>query len=107
MKILFLADNFPPERNAQASRVFERACFWAKWGHDIGVLTCAPNFPEGKVYAGYANSWYRTEKIAGILTIRVKTFIAANAGTVLRIVDFLSFMVAALVAGIFQPRPDV
>ncbi len=107
MKILFLADNFPPERNAQASRVYERACFWVKWGHDVSVLTCAPNFPEGKVYAGYANSWYQTEEMSGIRTIRVKTFMAANAGTVLRIVDFLSFMTAALVAGIFQPRPDV
>lgn len=107
MKILFLADNFPPERNAQASRVYERACFWVKWGHDVSVLTCAPNFPEGKVYAGYANSWYQTEEVSGIRTIRVKTFMAANAGTVLRIVDFLSFMMAALVAGIFQPRPDV
>lgn len=107
MKILFIADNFPPERNAQASRVFERACFWVKWGHDVSVLTCAPNFPEGKIYAGYANSWYRTESMSGIRAIRVKTFVAANAGTVLRIIDFLSFMIAALVAGIFQPRPDI
>ncbi len=58
MTILFLADNFPPEKNAQASRVYERACYWVKWGHEVTVITCAPNFPEGKVYPGYRNRWY-------------------------------------------------
>ncbi len=107
MKILFLADNFPPERNAQASRVYERACSWVKWGHTVTVLTCAPNFPEGKVYPGYTNAWYRTEEISGIRVVRVKTFVAANSGTVLRIVDFVSFMLTSFVAGLFQTRPDV
>lgn len=107
MKILFLADNFPPEKNAQASRVFERARYWVRWGHEVTVITCAPNFPEGKVYPGYKNSWYRRETRDGIQVIRVKTFIAPNRGTVTRILDFLSFMFAAFAAGLFQPRPDV
>ena len=40
MKILFLTDNFPPEVNAAASRVYERAVYWAKWGHDVTIITC-------------------------------------------------------------------
>lgn len=107
MHILFLADNFPPEKNAQASRVFERACYWVKWGHRVTVITCAPNFPEGKVYAGYRNRWYQTEEISGIRVVRVKTFIAANAGRYKRIADFLSFMGSSYVAGLVQERPDV
>lgn len=107
MHILFLADNFPPEKNAQASRVFERACYWVKWGHRVTVITCAPNFPEGKVYAGYRNRWYRTEEISGIRVVRVKTFIAANAGRYKRIADFLSFMGSSYLAGLVQERPDV
>jgi colanic acid biosynthesis glycosyl transferase WcaI len=107
MNILFLADNFPPEKNAQASRVYERGCYWVKWGHRLTVITCAPNFPEGKVYTGYKNSWRSTEELSGIQVVRVKTFIAANAGTVLRILDFLSYMVTAFWAGLFQSRPDV
>jgi colanic acid biosynthesis glycosyl transferase WcaI len=31
MRILFLTENFPPETNAAATRVFERACYWVKW----------------------------------------------------------------------------
>lgn len=107
MNILFLADNFPPERNAQASRVFERACYWAKWGHSVTVLTCAPNFPEGRLFPGYKNRWFQVQEISGIRVIRVKTFIAPNAGTILRITDYLSFMVTGFVAGLLAPRPDV
>ena len=102
-----LADNFPPERNAQASLVFERALYWAKWGHDVTVLTCAPNFPEGKVYPGYSNRCRQVEQLSGIRIVRIKTFIAANSGRILRILDYLSFMLAAVLAGLFEQRPDV
>lgn len=107
MDILFLADNFPPEKNAQASRVYERACYWVKWGHRVTVITCAPNFPEGKVYPGYKNRWYNVEDVSGIRVVRVKTFVAPNSGTVLRVIDFLSYMFTAFVAGLFQRRPDL
>lgn len=107
MKILFLSDNFPPETNASATRVYERAVFWARWGHEVTVITSWPNFPQGKLHAGYENKWYAVEDMDGIRVVRVKTFIAANKGTLLRMIDFLSFMVTAFVAGLFQPRPDV
>ena len=107
LKILFLTDNFPPEVNASASRVFERALYWVKWGHDVTVITCAPNFPEGKIYEGYKNKWYQVENMNGINVARVKTFVASNQGTVFRIIDFLSFMVSSFFAGIFQKSPDV
>jgi len=107
MHILFLTDNFPPERNAPASRVYEHACYWARWGHRVTVLTCAPNFPEGKVYDGYCNRWYHVEEVDGIRVVRVKTFIAKNEGVLLRILDYLSFMVTGFLAGLLQTRPDV
>lgn len=107
MHILFLTDNFPPERNAPASRVYEHACYWVRQGHRVTVLTCAPNFPEGKVYAGYCNRWYQVEEVDGIHVVRVKTFIAKNEGVLLRILDYLSFMVTGFLAGLLQTRPDV
>jgi colanic acid biosynthesis glycosyl transferase WcaI len=107
MKILFLSDNFPPEVNAAASRVYERAVYWVKWGHDVTVITCAPNFPQGKVYSGYTNKWRHTEIIDGIKVIRVKTFIAKNEGFILRSLDFISYMIMAVINGAFLKRPDV
>ena len=78
MKILFLTDNFPPEGNAPASRTFEHAVQWVRAGHDVTVITTAPNFPEGKLFAGYKNRWYVVEDMAGIRVVRVKTYITAN-----------------------------
>ena len=46
MHILFLTDNFPPEVNAPASRTFEHCREWVKAGHQVTVVTCAPNFPR-------------------------------------------------------------
>lgn len=107
MKILFFTENFPPETNAAATRVFERAVYWARWGHEVTVITCAPNFPHGKVFDGYRNAWHQVEDMSGIRVVRVKTFIAANQGVLRRSLDFLSFLVTGFVAGLFQAKPDV
>jgi colanic acid biosynthesis glycosyl transferase WcaI len=107
MNILFLTENFPPETNASATRVFERACYWAEWGHQVTVITCAPNFPGGKLFPGYRNRWRQVEQMSGIRVVRAKTFIAANEGLVLRTFDFLSFMVTGFLAGLRGPKPDV
>lgn len=106
MNILFLSDNFPPEHNAAAARVHERACYWIRSGHRVTVLTCVPNFPEGAVFAGYENR-RQVEWRDGIRVVRVKTFIAPNTGFVLRTLDFLSYMFSAVVAGMSEDTPDL
>ena len=107
MRILFLTENFPPETNAAATRVFERAVYWVKAGHEVTVITCAPNFPHGRLFEGYRNAWHQTEEMSGIHVVRVKTYIAANQGVILRSFDFLSFLFTGLCAALTQPKPDV
>jgi colanic acid biosynthesis glycosyl transferase WcaI len=107
MKILFVTDNFYPETNAPASRTFEHARIWVEAGHKVTVITTAPNFPEGKLFAGYRNRWWQRESIDGIDVVRVKTYITANEGFVKRTLDYVSFMVAAITASPFLPRCDV
>ncbi len=107
MKILFLSDNFPPEVNAPASRTFEHCREWVRSGHDVTVITCAPNFPCGKVFTGYRNWPWQRETVDGIRVIRVWSYIAANEGFLRRILDYLSFMFSATVAGMFVSRPNV
>lgn len=107
MKILFLSDNFPPEGNAPATRLYEHAVRWVRAGHSVTVVTCAPNFPEGKLYAGYRNAWRQVEMVDGIRVVRVKTYITANEGFLRRTLDYMSFMVMGFWAGLFERRPDV
>ncbi len=107
MRILFLTDNFPPESNAPATRTWEHAREWVKAGHDVTVITCAPNFPEGRLFDGYKNAWRSRENVDGIDVLRVKSFITANEGFLLRTLDFVSFMITSFFAGLFQKRPNV
>ncbi len=107
MHILFLSDNFPPEGNAPATRTYEHAREWIKRGHKVTVITCAPNFPEGKVFVGYRNHWLKKELIDGIEVWRVKTFISANQGFLSRTIDYVSFMLSSLLFGVFCKNLDV
>jgi glycosyltransferase involved in cell wall biosynthesis len=107
MHILFLTDNFPPEGNAPATRTYEHAREWVKLGHKVTIITGAPNFPEGKVFKGYRNSWYSKSIIDGIEVRRVKTYITANEGFAKRIIDFMSFMITSFFAGLFVKKLDV
>ena len=107
MHILFLTDNFPPESNAPASRTFEHCREWVRAGHKVTVLTCAPNFPKGKVFDGYRNKLWQQEEISGIRVIRVWSYITANEGFVKRILDYQSFMLSATLAAPFVRRVDV
>ena len=107
MHIVFLTDNFPPEVNAPASRTFEHCREWVRLGHRVTVITCAPNFPKGKLFDGYRNRLWQTEEMAGITVIRVWSFISRNEGFLLRIADYVSFMLSAIIASLFVRKVDV
>lgn len=107
MHILFLTDNFPPEVNAPASRTFEHCREWVKAGHDVTVVTCAPNFPKGEVYPGYRNKLWQSERMDGIRVIRVWTYITANQGFMRRVLDYQSFMVMAIATSPFVRGVDL
>jgi len=107
MRILFLSHYFPPEGNAPASRTFENCRRWVRQGHDVTVVTCAPNHPNGIVYSGYENRWRHRERIDGIEVIRVLTHVAANKGTFRRILNYVSYMFSASLASLEVDSPDV
>src|SRR5699024_1916574 len=106
MRILFITDNFPPEVNAPATRTYEHAKVWVAAGHKVTVITCNPNFLQGKVYEGYNNKLYQKEWIEGIKVIRVWSYITSNQGFVKRTVDYLSFAVMSFLIGLSQ-KTDV
>lgn len=107
LNILFLSHYFPPEGNAPATRVFQMCRRWVKAGHEVRVVTGVPNVPTGKAYDGYKNRLSQRETMDGITVLRVWTYLAPNRGTVRRTLNYLSFMISALFAGLFTPRPDI
>jgi len=107
VRILFFSHYYPPEVNAPASRTSEHARIWARAGHDVTVVTCAPNHPAGRIYPGYANRLFQTEIIDGVRVVRVWTFLAANEGFARRTLNYLSYAVFAALALPRLTRPDI
>jgi len=107
MRILFFSHYFPPEGNAPAVRTFEHCTRWAAAGHEVTVVTCAPNHPRGKLYAGYRNRLRQIEYFEGVRVVRVMTYLAANEGAWRRTASYLSYLLAAVPAGLLERRPDV
>ncbi|ATQ66586.1 glycosyltransferase family 4 protein [Methylosinus trichosporium] len=107
MRILMLSHYYAPEVNAPASRTSEHSRAWARAGHRVTVVTCAPNHPRGKIYPGYRNWLFQREVIDGVEVVRLWTLLNANEGFLLRTLSYLSFLVAATAAAPFLPRPDV
>lgn len=108
MRILFFSHYFPPEVNAPATRTFEHCAHWVAQGHEVTVVTCAPNCPDGVLYEGYKNSFQRqVEEVEGIKVVRVWSYLAPNAGTLRRILNFVSYMLSAVIASLSLKRPDV
>lgn len=99
MRILFLTDNFVPETNAPATRTLDHALRWVERGHDVTVLTCAPNFPSGRLHAGYRNRFVTRETIRGVRVVRVWSYMSRNAGFVRRTLDFVSYALMAALVG--------
>lgn len=106
MKILFFSHYYTPEGNAPATRVSALCERWVKAGHDVTVVTCPPNVPNGIVYDGYANK-RTSEVINGVKVERVKLYIAANKGAIRRMFNFVSYFMKSLIVALRLPKADV
>jgi len=107
MRILFFTHYYPPEVNAPASRTSEHCRAWAAAGAEVTVVTCAPNHPHGKLYPGFRNKLWQSETLDGVKVVRVWSWLAANEGFLPRILNYVSYMAASILALPFLPRADV
>lgn len=108
MKILYISQYYPPEMGAPSARVSELARQWQRRGHEVTVLTAFPHHPHGKKRPEDRGVLTRREEDHGIDVVRTYVFAARNAGFLLRIVSYLSFMLSAIVIGTFRVgKPDV
>lgn len=107
MRVLVFSHYYYPEGNAPASRMSALCAHWAEKGHDVEVITCAPNVPSGIVYEGYRNRLHQSEVLDGVRVTRVWSYLSANRGTVRRIMNFVSYMIMAVLVSWFRRRPDI
>lgn len=93
--------------NAPATRTYEHCRQWVQDGHQVTVVTCAPNHPQGRVYEGYRNRIYQRETKDGISVVRIWTFVTANEGFLKRTLNYISYMCSAVLVSILLPKADI
>jgi colanic acid biosynthesis glycosyl transferase WcaI len=107
MRILVMTDRYLPEIAAPSFRLADHTRVWLQDGHEVSVVTCAPNFPHGKVFPGYRNRWRQEEWQDGVRVVRLWSYMSENSGNVKRTLDHLSFVGSAVANARKLPDCDV
>jgi len=107
MRILFLAQCYAPEDISAAVLITELATDLAKRGHQVSVVTGAPNYPHGRVFKGYRNCWCHVETLNGVRVIRTWSYISPSKKIWPRLFHYGTYSLTALYGGLAAGRPDV
>jgi glycosyltransferase involved in cell wall biosynthesis len=95
MKILILSQHYWPE----SMPINEVAISLKKHGCDITVLTGKPNYPDGAIFPGYRAAGTGCESHKGIPIYRVPLVPRGHGTASKLILNYLSFLASASIAG--------
>lgn len=87
MKILVISQYFYPEQ----FRINDIVTELVKRKHDVTVLAGIPNYPEGKIFQGYEDSYKKIEKHNGIKIIRCNNR-PRHKGIINLIINYISYV---------------
>ncbi|MEM4949696.1 MAG: glycosyltransferase family 4 protein [Candidatus Jordarchaeales archaeon] len=107
MRVLIIAQYFPPDMGGGATRAFNAAKGLKANGCDVVVVAAFPHYPTGNIPKEYRWRIVRVEHVDGIKVIRTFVPPLASRGLANRMVLFLSFIVSSLLALPFVGRIDV
>ena len=105
MRILIIAQYFPPEISATGRRAQELAGSLARRAHDVTVLTGRPNHPAtaARYFCRDAASSERTS--GGYRVLRLPVFRSPDPRAWHRVLNYFTFVLLAIVRGMFFDRP--
>lgn len=83
---LFLTNYFYPESFRGNDVAFEMV----KRGYEVTVITCIPNYPQGRFYEGYSLWHRRREVINGVNVIRVPVIPRGDGRAIRMVLNYLS-----------------
>lgn len=107
MHILIMAQHYAPEEVSGAVLATDLAEELINRGHQVTFVTCAPNYPYGRVCSGYKNNLWNEEVRNGVRVIRTWSFISQQKTFWRQILGYASFSVTALLGAFKSGRPDV
>jgi colanic acid biosynthesis glycosyl transferase WcaI len=107
MRIQFLAQCYAPEEVSAAILITELAVDLAKRGHDVSVVTGAPNYPQGHVFDGYHNRLLQAETLDRVRVVRTWSYISPSKKFWARLLHYGTYSATAFYGGLAAGRPDV
>jgi lipopolysaccharide/colanic/teichoic acid biosynthesis glycosyltransferase len=105
MRILLLTQWFDPEPTFKGLSFAQELI---RLGHEVEVLTGFPNYPGGKIYAGYKIQLFKKETLGGVWVNRVALYPSHDTSALGRILNYVSFAFSCAILGpCLIKRPDV
>lgn len=104
MRILILTIYHDPE---PIPKTGELARALRERGHDVTVVTAFPHYPDGHLYPGYRLRPWTWETRDGVPVLRTYIYPYHGTRALLRIVNYLSWMISGVSAAWLAPRCDV
>lgn len=107
MHIMLMAQCYAPESVSAAILITELATDLVKRGHQVTMVTGAPNYPHGRVFDGYRNRLYSSEILDGVRVIRTWSYISPAKKTLPRLLHYGTYSATAFYGGLLAGKPDV
>ena len=97
----------PPEIGAPQIRLRSVVSELRQRGNEVEVLTAMLYYPTGKIFPGYSGRWRMRDEIDGVPVRRTWIYAGTGKAAHIRLANYFSFTLTALIAALFGPRPDV
>lgn len=107
MHVMIMAQHYAPEEVSGAVLATDLATDLVAMGHQVTVVTCAPNYPRGELFKGYRNRALAVEWIDGVRIIRGWSYFSPKKTFWRRLLNYGTFSATALPAGLRAGRPDL
>lgn len=95
--VLIITERFYPEEFG----INDLAQAWQTKGYEVAMLTQTPSYPFDKVYEGYKNKLFQTEKWEGIKIYRVFSLMGYKKSILLKALNYLFFAFFASLVSLF------
>jgi len=107
LKVLIIAQLFPPDMGGGATRAYNVAKGLMLNGCEVTVITAFPHYPTGNIPKRYRWKAFRVETFDGLKVIRTFVPPIASERLAKRLVLFVSFIVSSLFAVPYVGKVDI
>ncbi|MDC0088731.1 glycosyltransferase family 4 protein [Porticoccaceae bacterium] len=93
---MIVSECFYPEE----FKINDVALAWKDQGYEVTVLTLAPTYPLGKIFAGYKNRFVSKAEYQGVKIIRLAAVTGYRESPIKKILKYLNFMIVGSVVAV-------